>query len=134
MADHVCPPWVGRLLLNPLRMLVENPNKIFAPFVKEGMVVLEPGCAMGFFTLPLARMVGPEGKVVAVDVAYRTVVVDVTTAKGELTVGVTLASSVAPRVDGQTIPLRDVAVGERAVLKYTRENGSLVGLEMRVRR
>lgn len=67
MADHVCPPWVGRLLLNPLRNLVESPKKIFAPFVEDGMVVLEPGCAMGFFTLPLARMVGPEGKVVAID-------------------------------------------------------------------
>jgi ubiquinone/menaquinone biosynthesis C-methylase UbiE len=68
MADHVCPPWVGRLLLNPLRKLVESPKKIFAPFVKEGMVVLEPGCAMGFFTLPLARMVGSAGKVIAVDI------------------------------------------------------------------
>jgi ubiquinone/menaquinone biosynthesis C-methylase UbiE len=68
MADHVCPPWVGRLLLSPLRRLVENPKKIFGPFVDEGMVVLEPGCAMGFFTLPLARMVGPEGSVIAVDI------------------------------------------------------------------
>ena len=68
MADHVCPPWVGRLLLSPLRKLVENPNKILGPLVREGMVVLEPGCAMGYFTLPLARMVGPEGKVIAVDI------------------------------------------------------------------
>jgi ubiquinone/menaquinone biosynthesis C-methylase UbiE len=68
MADHICPPWVGRLLLNPLRKLVESPKKIFTPFVEEGMVVLEPGCAMGFFTLPLARMVGPDGKVIAVDI------------------------------------------------------------------
>jgi len=68
MADHVCPPFVGRLLLSPLRKLVENPKKIFAPFVDEGMLVLEPGCAMGFFTLPLARMVGTGGKVVAVDI------------------------------------------------------------------
>ena len=68
MADHVCPPWIGRLLLSPLRKLFENPNKILGPFVREGMVVLEPGCAMGFFTLPLARMVGPEGRVIAVDI------------------------------------------------------------------
>ncbi len=67
MADHVCPPWVGYFLLNPLRKLVESPRKLFDPFVREGMVVLEPGCAMGFFTLPLARMVGPAGKVVALD-------------------------------------------------------------------
>ena len=68
MADHVCPPFVARLLLNPLRKLVENPKRILGPFVGTGMVVLEPGCAMGFFTLPLARMVGTEGKVVAVDI------------------------------------------------------------------
>ena len=67
MADHVCPPWVGYLLLNPLRKLGESPRKMFGPFVREGMVVLEPGCAMGFFTLPLARMVGPAGRVVALD-------------------------------------------------------------------
>jgi len=67
MADHVCPPWVGYLLLNPLRKLTESPRKLFSPFVREDMVVLEPGCAMGFFTLPLARMVGPTGKVVALD-------------------------------------------------------------------
>jgi ubiquinone/menaquinone biosynthesis C-methylase UbiE len=32
------------------------------------MTVLEPGPGMGFFTLPLARMVGPTGRVVAVDI------------------------------------------------------------------
>jgi len=68
MRDHICPPWVGRLLLTPLRRFVENPQKILGPFVSEGMVVLEPGCAMGYFTLPLARMVGPEGRVIAVDI------------------------------------------------------------------
>ncbi|MFC1515376.1 class I SAM-dependent methyltransferase [Thermodesulfobacteriota bacterium] len=68
MADHVCPPWIGYLLINPLRKLLENPNKILGSFVQEGMTVLEPGCGMGFFTLPLARMVGPTGRVVAVDI------------------------------------------------------------------
>jgi ubiquinone/menaquinone biosynthesis C-methylase UbiE len=32
------------------------------------MIVLEPGCGMGYFTLPLARMVGAKGQVVAVDI------------------------------------------------------------------
>ena len=31
------------------------------------MTVLEPGCGMGYFTLPIARMTGPTGKVIAVD-------------------------------------------------------------------
>jgi SAM-dependent methyltransferase len=35
------------------------------------MTVLEPGPGMGFFTLDLARLVGPRGRVVAVDVQPR---------------------------------------------------------------
>lgn len=35
------------------------------------MTVVEPGCGMGFFTLPLARLVGPTGKVVCVDLQPR---------------------------------------------------------------
>ena len=69
MAKIVCPPWIGYFfLLNPFRRLLENPNKILGPFVQEGMTVLEPGCGMGYFTLPLARMVGPNGRVVAVEI------------------------------------------------------------------
>jgi ubiquinone/menaquinone biosynthesis C-methylase UbiE len=55
------------LLLNPLRKLVEDPDQALGPFIREGMTVLEPGCGMGFFTLPLAGMVGSRGRVVAVD-------------------------------------------------------------------
>jgi ubiquinone/menaquinone biosynthesis C-methylase UbiE len=68
MADRVCPHWVGYLLINPLRKLFENPNKILGPFVQEGMIVLEPGCGMGYFTLPLAQMVGSKGRIVALDI------------------------------------------------------------------
>jgi ubiquinone/menaquinone biosynthesis C-methylase UbiE len=32
------------------------------------MTVLEPGCGMGYFTLPLARMVGETGQVIAIDI------------------------------------------------------------------
>ena len=68
MSSHVCPWWVGYLLLFPLRRLRQDPRKWLGPFVREGMVVLEPGPGMGFFTLDLARMVGPSGRVVAVEV------------------------------------------------------------------
>jgi ubiquinone/menaquinone biosynthesis C-methylase UbiE len=51
-----------------LRRLFENPYKILGRFVREGMIVLEPGCGMGYFTLPLARMVGSQGRVVAVEI------------------------------------------------------------------
>ncbi|MCK4763435.1 MAG: methyltransferase domain-containing protein [Candidatus Aminicenantes bacterium] len=67
MAEHVCPLWVGYLLISPLRKLLQNPQKILAEYVKEGMTVLEVGPALGFFSLPMARMVGKKGKVVCVD-------------------------------------------------------------------
>jgi SAM-dependent methyltransferase len=57
--------WV---LGNPLRRLVHPPGRILAPFVAPGMTVLEPGPGVGFFTIELARRVGPGGRVVAVDV------------------------------------------------------------------
>ncbi|MBW1744042.1 MAG: methyltransferase domain-containing protein [Deltaproteobacteria bacterium] len=68
MGKRVCPVWVGYLLASPVRRLFENPEKMFDPYVEEGMKVLDIGCAMGFFSLPFARMVGANGKVVCVDV------------------------------------------------------------------
>lgn len=67
MAKRVCPWWVGYLLVNPLRRLVQNPEKILRPHVKHGMTALDVGCGMGYFSLPLARMVGPKGRVICVD-------------------------------------------------------------------
>ena len=68
MANHICPWWVGYLLANPLRRFFEKPEKMLAPFVRTGMTVIDYGCGMGFFTIPLARMVGLDGKVIAVDI------------------------------------------------------------------
>ena len=68
MAKRVCPFWVGYLLINPLRKLFENPDKLLKPHITSGMTVLDVGSGMGFFSLPIARMVGAEGKVVCVDV------------------------------------------------------------------
>lgn len=71
MKHVVCPWWLGYLLVTPLRRLVQDPARILAPLVCEGMTVLEPGPGMGFFTLELARRVGPRGRVIAVDVQPR---------------------------------------------------------------
>jgi ubiquinone/menaquinone biosynthesis C-methylase UbiE len=69
--EHVCPWWIGCLLASPVRRLVQKPESIVGPFVKKDMRVLEIGPGMGFFTLPMARMVGPSGKVIAVDIQER---------------------------------------------------------------
>lgn len=68
MKKHICPVWVGYFLASGPRKLLQNPAKIAGRHVKPGMTVLDFGCAMGFFSLPMAKAVGPEGKVVCVDV------------------------------------------------------------------
>jgi SAM-dependent methyltransferase len=68
---RMCPWWMGPLLLNPFRRWSLNAERLLRPWVREGSYVLEPGPGMGFFTLPLARMVGPAGRVVAVDIQPR---------------------------------------------------------------
>ncbi len=68
MAEHVCPYWAGYFLANRLRRLLQNPYKILAPYLRPNMTVLDVGSAMGYFSLPIAGMVGPGGKVVCVDI------------------------------------------------------------------
>jgi len=71
MAEAVCPWWVGYILANPLRRLFQDPKRILAPHLKAGMTALDAGCAMGFFSLPMAEMVGPEGHLICVDLQQR---------------------------------------------------------------
>lgn len=71
MAHKVCPWWAGYLLASPIRRLTQNPEELLRPYVWSGMTVLEPGPGMGFFTLPLAEMIGESGRVIAVDIQPR---------------------------------------------------------------
>jgi SAM-dependent methyltransferase len=68
---RLCPWWAGPLLCCPLRRWLEPPERLLGPYVRPGMTVLEPGCGMGYFSLTLARLVGPAGRVVCVDVQPR---------------------------------------------------------------
>ncbi|MGA9667915.1 MAG: methyltransferase domain-containing protein [Terracidiphilus sp.] len=71
MAEHVCPWWMGYLLASPIRRWMASPEELIAPYVREGMTVLEPGPGMGFFTMPMAKVVGAAGRVVAVDIQQK---------------------------------------------------------------
>ena len=53
---------------NPLRRLIHNPYRILGGLVHPGQTVVDLGCGMGYFSIPLARMVGPKGKVICIDV------------------------------------------------------------------
>ncbi len=66
--DHrVCPWWAGYLLVSPLRRLFQNPEEILRQYIGEGMTVLDIGCGMGYFSLPIARLVGDSGRAVCID-------------------------------------------------------------------
>ena len=62
-----CPWWICFTFDNPVRRMLHDPEKILHGLVKPGQAALDIGCGMGFFSIPLARMVGKEGKVTCVD-------------------------------------------------------------------
>jgi ubiquinone/menaquinone biosynthesis C-methylase UbiE len=65
----ICPysPWTAPFFDNLFRKIFQNPEKIVGPNIRPGMTVMDIGCGPGFFTLAMARMVGPEGRVIAID-------------------------------------------------------------------
>lgn len=63
----VCPWWLCYSFDNPLRRLFHDPKRLLDPYVKPGMTVVDIGCGMGYFTIDLAKLAGPEGRVIAVD-------------------------------------------------------------------
>ena len=65
---HVCPWWCAYTFDHRLRRVFHKPERILEPYVKPGMTVLDLGCGMGYFSIPMARMVGGAGQVLAVDI------------------------------------------------------------------
>lgn len=65
---HVCPWWLVRTFDNPLRRLLQPPDRVLAGLVRAGDHCLDVGCGIGYFTIPMAAMVGEQGSVTAVDV------------------------------------------------------------------
>lgn len=66
--DHeVCPVERAGSLESRWRKIFQNPGKILGKHVEKGMHCLDFGCGPGYFTIAMARLVGPSGKVFAVD-------------------------------------------------------------------
>lgn len=71
MGTHVCPWWFAYSFDNPLRRLLHPPEKVLSDWVRPGMTVLDVGCGIGHFSLGMARLVGPGGRVIAADLQDR---------------------------------------------------------------
>lgn len=68
-ADIPAPAFLGPLLDNDIRRLVQPPDKIIkSSGIVEGMRVLELGCGSGAYTTFVARAIGKKGKVYALDI------------------------------------------------------------------
>ena len=65
---HTCPWWFGYTFDNPLRRLVHKPEEILGDFVGPGQTAVDIGCGLGYFSIALAKIVGPSGKVIALDI------------------------------------------------------------------
>ncbi len=64
----VCPWWCCYTFDNPLRKLLHNPEAILGPYIRLGSTAIDVGAGMGYFSIPLARLVGPAGHVTAIDI------------------------------------------------------------------
>jgi 2-polyprenyl-3-methyl-5-hydroxy-6-metoxy-1,4-benzoquinol methylase len=66
--EHVCPWWFCYAFDNPVRKLFHDPYEMLSSYVKQGVTVIDIGPGMGYFTIPLLKLVGKDGKVIAVDI------------------------------------------------------------------
>lgn len=64
----VCPWWLCYIFDNPLRKFIHNPEEILSSYVSPGNTVIDVGAGMGYFSIALARLVGPTGHVIAIDI------------------------------------------------------------------
>ena len=69
--SHICPWWGGYFIDNRLRRWLHNPEQIVGPYVKPGMTAIDVGCGMGLFSIALAKLVGNQGRVIAVDLQQK---------------------------------------------------------------
>ena len=58
---------------NAFRRLFCPPRRLVEPYIRTSQTAADLGCGPGFFTLALAELAGPEGKVYAVDSDVRAV-------------------------------------------------------------
>lgn len=95
-------PW----LVRDSRQREEEPAKLLAALgVERGMTVCDLGCGNGFYTLPLAAEVAPDGRVLAVDIQREMLQLLNDRAKARSVRGI---RTIRGRVDDPRLPLEAI--------------------------
>ncbi len=71
IGQPTCPWWFLFTFDNPFRKIYQDPFTILTPYLKNGDTAVDLGCGMGYFSIPMAELVGDRGKVIAVDLQER---------------------------------------------------------------
>jgi len=96
--------WIDSILMRPLRHVLERPTRVLKRFVEPGMTVLDVGCGSGLYSIAMARLVGPDGRVIAVDIDP-----DAITKLRERLAGSRLSRRIEPRLcSGHDLGLDDL--------------------------
>lgn len=66
--EHVCPWYCCFTFDNIFRKGFQNPYEILSGYLKAGDTVLDVGPGQGYFSIPMAKMVRENGRVIAVDI------------------------------------------------------------------
>jgi len=78
---HICPWWLAYTFDSPLRRFLHDPYAILKPYLREGMIAIDLGCGMGYFSRAMAKIVGDAGTVIAVDLQKE--MLDITSKRAE---------------------------------------------------
>lgn len=95
--------WIDRILAKPIRYLFETPARLLKGYVERGMTVLDVGCGAGYYSLGMARSVGPGGRVIAVDTD--TEAIAALRGKAE-------KAGLAGRIEARVCRVRDLGIGD----------------------
>lgn len=104
MSPHTCPWWFAYTFDHPLRRPFHNVARMFAGRIDTGITVMDVGCGMGYFSIGLARLLGPAGRVLAVDLQSRMLTVLMRRAE---------AAGVAERIEPRQCTRESLKVDER---------------------
>jgi len=66
-SPRVCPHQWAFFLDNWIRRWIQRPRNIVQEYIGQGDTVVDVGCGPGFFSIEMAKLVGENGKVIAVD-------------------------------------------------------------------